>query len=74
MMPEEYPEMYMPPGDGPCIPQETVIENVRLAHAYVPFEKMCYTFDPLTALKKGTAFPPLFNIYGWEKGEEYNYE
>jgi hypothetical protein len=48
-----------------CIPQETYIEDVELAHAYVPFQKLCDTFSPLESLRKGTAFPPLLNVYGW---------
>jgi hypothetical protein len=50
----------------PCVPQETYLDNVKLAHAYVPFQKLCDTFTPLESLKKGTAFPPLVNLYGWE--------
>ncbi len=42
-----------------CIPQETVIYNVRLARAYVPFQKFCTTYVPLESLKKGTVFPEL---------------
>ena len=61
--------------EKPCVPQETVINNVLLAHAYVPFEKMCTTFSPLSALRKGTAFPPLAAVYMWQKGMgEMNYE
>lgn len=48
---------------GNCIPQETVIRDVRLAMAYVPFQKMCTLFPPMEALKKGTAFPELFSPY-----------
>ncbi|MHB1314496.1 MAG: spore coat associated protein CotJA [Christensenellales bacterium] len=50
-----------------CIPQETVIHDVQLANAYVPFEKMCDTYTPLAALKRGTAFPPLYEVSGWDK-------
>jgi hypothetical protein len=46
-----------------CIPQETVIKNVRLAAAYVPWQKMCELFNPLEALKKGTAFPELYSPF-----------
>ncbi len=54
-----------------CIPQEESIHNVQLAHAYVPFQKLCDTFRPLEALRKGTIFPELYNVYGWErKGRE----
>ena len=55
-----------------CVPQETTIEGVKLAHAYVPFQKLCDTFTPEGALMKGTAFPPLVNVYGWrpkDKGD-----
>ena len=53
------------PGAGNCVPQETVIPDVKLAHAYVPFQKMCATYMPLEGLKQGTIFPPLVGIYGW---------
>jgi hypothetical protein len=46
-----------------CIPQETVIENIRLATAYVPYQKLCTLFSPIEALKRGTAFPELFSPY-----------
>jgi hypothetical protein len=49
-----------------CVDHETVLEDVQLAHAYVPFQKWCPTFMPMTALKKGTAFPGLVDVYGWE--------
>ena len=46
-----------------CIPQEMVIRNVRLAAAYVPYQKLCTLFSPIEALKKGTAFPELYSPY-----------
>ncbi|MGH4121023.1 spore coat associated protein CotJA [Clostridium sp.] len=46
-----------------CIPQETVIENVRLAAAYVPFQNICALFTPVDALMRGTAFPELYSPY-----------
>lgn len=46
-----------------CIPQEMVIENVRLAAAYIPFQYLCDLFNPAEALVKGTAFPELFSPY-----------
>ena len=49
-----------------CIPQETVIKHVRLAAAYVPYQKLCTLFTPLEALKKGTAFPELYSPYDGE--------
>ena len=50
-----------------CIPQETYINNVELARAYVPFQKLCNTFTPIGALTRGTAFPPLYDAYGWDR-------
>ena len=46
-----------------CIPQETVITNVRLAAAYVPYQSLCTLFSPIDALKRGTAFPELYSPY-----------
>lgn len=46
-----------------CVSQETVIENVVLAHAYVPFQYMCDTYSPLGSLSRGTIFPPLCGLY-----------
>lgn len=46
-----------------CIPQETKIEGVKLAQAYVPFQKLCSIYNPLEALKKGTLFPELYSPY-----------
>ncbi|KAJ50866.1 hypothetical protein BD780_003681 [Clostridium tetanomorphum] len=46
-----------------CIPQETVICNVRLAAAYVPYQKLCTLFSPIEALKHGTVFPELYSPY-----------
>jgi hypothetical protein len=54
-----------------CIPQETVIKDVRLAMAYVPFQKLCTLFSPMEALKRGTAFPELFSPY---EGKEKKYK
>ncbi|MGV8979744.1 spore coat associated protein CotJA [Clostridium sp.] len=49
-----------------CIPQETVIKNIRLATAYVPYQKLCILFSPMEALNKGTAFPELYSPYDGE--------
>lgn len=46
-----------------CVPQELVIRNVRLAAAYVPYQCLCQTFNPLESLKKGTAFPELYSPF-----------
>lgn len=55
---------------GTCIPQETVIRDVRLAMAYVPFQKMCMLLPPMEALMKGTAFPELYSPY---EGKDKNF-
>lgn len=47
----------------PCIPQELVIRNVKLARAYVPFQKLCSLYPPEIALHKGTVFPELYSSY-----------
>ena len=49
-----------------CIPQETAIKNIRLAAAYVPYQKLCTLFTAFEALKKGTAFPELYSPYDGE--------
>jgi len=49
--------------NGGCVTQETVIENVTLAHAYVPFQNMCETFTPDGALCQGTIFPEMTGLY-----------
>ena len=49
-----------------CIPQETMIGDVRLATAYVPYQKLCTLFSPIEALKRGTVFPELYSPYDGE--------
>lgn len=56
---------------GICIPQEMVIEDVKLASAYVPFQKLCTRFTPLDALKAGTIFPELYSPY---KGKDKKFK
>ena len=70
-MPEMYPEMQMPEmmpmpcmPCNKCVPQETYIPNVRLATAYVPFQKLCTVYEPVDGLYHGTIFPELFSPYG----------
>lgn len=58
----EMSKMVYPPM-GYCIPQETVIEGVRLAAAYVPYQKFCTRFSPLEGLMRGTVFPELVSPY-----------
>lgn len=46
-----------------CISHETTITNVRLATAYVPYQKFCATLSPTRSLMEGTAFPELVSPY-----------
>jgi hypothetical protein len=57
-----------------CIPQELEIRNVRLAAAYVPWQKLCELFNPLEALKKGTAFPELYSPYESKEKKHKSYK
>jgi hypothetical protein len=64
----DIPEHHSMPGMHPahgyqCIPQETVIRDVKLARAYVPFQRLCNTYPAVEALCKGTLFPELFSPY-----------
>lgn len=54
-----------------CIPQENIIRDVRLAAAYVPYQKLCTLFSSLEALSKGTAFPELYSPY---EGKDKKYK
>ncbi|OPJ58060.1 spore coat associated protein CotJA [Clostridium oryzae] len=65
-------DMYCPRMDK-CIPQELTIRDVRLATAYVPFQKLCNTFSPIEALKLGTIFPELYSPYN-KKAKNYKPE
>ena len=56
----------------PCIPKETIIKDVELARAYVPFQKYCGVMPPFESLCKGTAFAELFSPY--KKREFVNIE
>jgi hypothetical protein len=47
-----------------CVPLETPIMDVRLAHAYVPWQLLCGTMAPVQSLKAGTIFPELLGHYG----------
>ena len=53
----------MAPGST-CIPLETPIMDVRLAYAYVPWQKLCGTMSPVQSLRSGTIFPELTDQYG----------
>jgi len=72
---EMYPDMHTPQSMA-CIPQETTITDVHLAHAYVPWQKMCTTYTPERALREGTAFPELSAPYMGERrhGRGVRYE
>lgn len=40
-----------------CVPQETSIRDVRLAAAYVPYQKFCTMFSPIESLNERNYFP-----------------
>ncbi|MFW5999303.1 MAG: spore coat associated protein CotJA [Halanaerobiaceae bacterium] len=44
--------------------------NMRLAHAYVPFQQYTDNYNPAEALNRGTLFPELYMPYrsGQERG------
>lgn len=42
----------------------------KLAHAYVPFQKLVNVYSPKQALCKGTIFPELYMPYEWNKDYE----
>jgi len=72
MMPQnmmQMPAMMQPMAQQPamkqsaCIPQETEITNVMLAHAYVPWQKYCGVSPDMQSLCMGTAFPELYTPY-----------
>lgn len=60
--------------DMNCIPQETCIKNVKLAAAYVPFQKMCSILYPMEALRRGTIFPELYSPYQARKKSLEDYK
>ncbi|MBR6400822.1 MAG: spore coat associated protein CotJA [Firmicutes bacterium] len=39
------------------------ITNVMLAQAYVPYQRICTLMEPVAALKAGTVFPELVDVY-----------
>lgn len=55
------------PSKNVCIPYETTIKDVRLAMAYVPYQKLCTLLSPMEALSKGTIFPELYSPYSGKK-------
>jgi hypothetical protein len=55
-----------------CVPQETAIRCLRLATAYVPFQRYCGVWSPCKSLTTGTAFPELYSPY--RKREYVNLE
>lgn len=58
---DDYPDMAAQ--GRPCVPWEQTITGVQIAHAYVPWQRLCGTFMPMQALKAGTAFPELTGMY-----------
>ena len=69
---QDAPMYDMQQGRCACIPQETSIDCVMLATAYVPYQKFCGTWPPLRSLIAGTVFPELFSPY--RKREYVNLE
>ncbi len=61
MVYEDYPDMATMA--KACVPWEQVISDVMLAHAYVPWQKLCETYKPMRGLKAGTVFPELYSPY-----------
>lgn len=55
---------------GACIPYETIIKDVRLAAAYVPYQKMCTILSPIEGLSKGTIFPELYSPWDSKKKKQ----
>ena len=43
--------------------QELGIKTIKLAHAYVPFQRFTKNYCPEEALKKGTLYPELWMPY-----------
>jgi len=62
MRQEDYPDMATL--GKPCVPWEQVIQDVMIAHAYVPWQNLCTLQLPMKALKCGTVFAELTNLYG----------
>ncbi|MBZ2176063.1 spore coat associated protein CotJA [Schnuerera sp. xch1] len=46
--------------------------DMRLARAYVPFQRLNEVYDPKEALKRGTLFPELYMPYKRETMAETN--
>ncbi len=49
--------------DPDCCCIAGIPENVKLAHAYVPYQCYDKAFCPAEALSKGTLFPELWGVY-----------
>ncbi|GAW93104.1 spore coat associated protein CotJA [Calderihabitans maritimus] len=51
------------PGEYPWKPPMELPPGIKLAEAYVPWQKYTKTFSPGEALQKGTLFPELYRPY-----------
>lgn len=47
--------------------------GMKLARAYIPYQRYTTSFSPMEALKHGTMFPELVSPYGpgWQKESGY---
>lgn len=50
---------------------ENKYPEYKLAHAYVPYQKMCKVYEPKEAICKGTIFPELYMPYEYDKKKKY---
>lgn len=56
-------QKYYGPGPG--------MSKMRLAHAYVPYQRYSESYSPAEALRKGTLFPELWMPYKPDRGRGY---
>jgi hypothetical protein len=45
------------------IKTQSLFSDLRLAEAYIPFQRYGQIFDPMAALMNGTLFPELYRPY-----------
>lgn len=46
--------------------------ELKLAHAYVPFQCLNNVYEPMAGLCRGTVFPELYSPYGAEPAYTYD--
>ena len=49
--------------------EKSLFVNYRLAEAYIPIQEYGETYDPRTALMRGTLFPDLYRSYSTRSKE-----